>query len=125
MPEAVVRPLVDEPEAHPFVDTARGVQHIIGPQRDLLVTGLPGEADAFFYQAAADAQPARFRLDEEKSQLGDLLRLPDEEHTTNDLAVSLGDKTTLQSRVILLDELRHDLRHEGLESLIPAALSGI
>ena len=121
----MVRLLVDEPEAHRFVDAAGGVQHVIRPQGDLSVAGLSGEADAFFHQAAADAKPARFRLDEEKSQLGDFLRLPDEEHTADDLAISLGDPTTLQSRVVLPDELRHDLRHECLEPLIPAILSGV
>src|SRR5918995_1803801 len=78
-----------------------------------------------FPTAAADAKPAYFRLDEEKSQLGDLLRLSDEEHTTDDLAIPLGDPTTLKFRVVLPDELRHDLRHERLEPLIPAILSGV
>src|SRR5215211_4742418 len=125
MPEAVVRLFVDEPEAHPFIDTARGAQHVIRPQRDLPVTGLSGEADAFFYQAAADAQPSCFRFDEEKSQLGGLLRLLDDEHGADDLAFSLGDPAPLHSRVVVLDELRHDLRHERLEPLIPAVLCGV
>jgi hypothetical protein len=34
-PKAMVRHLVNEPEAHPFVDAAGGVQHVIRPQRDL------------------------------------------------------------------------------------------
>src|SRR5829696_2976993 len=125
MPEAMMRLLVDEPEAHSFVDAAGGVKHVIRPQGDLSVAGLSGEANTFFHQAAADAEPAYFRLDEEKSQLGDLLRLPDEEHTTDDLAIPVGDPTTLQFRVVLPDELRHDLRHERLEPLIPAVLSGV
>src|SRR3712207_7463453 len=105
MPEAMVRVLVDEPEVHPFVDAAGGSQHVVRPQGDLSVPGLPGEADAFLHQPATDAQPARFGLDEEKPQLGYLIRLPDEEHTTDDLAVSLGDPTALPSRVVLLDEI--------------------
>src|SRR5215207_8040454 len=90
MPEAVVRLLVDEPEALRFVDAAGGAQHVIRPQGDLSVAGLSGEADTFFHQAAADAEPACSRLDEEKSQLGNCLRLPDEEHTAHDLAATLS-----------------------------------
>src|SRR5215217_1711032 len=33
MPEAMMRLLVDEPEAHRFVDAAGGVKHVIRPQR--------------------------------------------------------------------------------------------
>src|SRR5215210_1600191 len=125
MPETVVLLLVDEPEAQSSVDTAGGNEHVIRPQRDLPVAGQSGEANAFFHQPAADAKPAGLRLDEEKTQLGDLLRLPDEKHTADDLAIPLGDPAPLQLRVGLLDELRNDLRHERLEPLIPAVLSGV
>src|SRR5688572_22117043 len=114
MPEAMMRLLVDEPEVHRFVDAAGGGKHVIRPQGDLSVAGLSGEADTFFHQAAADAKPAYFRLDEEKSQLGDLLRLPDEEHTNDDLAIPLCAPTTRQSRVSQPHKHRHTLRPESL-----------
>jgi hypothetical protein len=64
MPKAMVRLLIDELEAHRFVDAAGGVQHVIRPQRDLSVADPSCEADAFFHQSAADTKPACFWLDE-------------------------------------------------------------
>src|SRR5829696_3021633 len=107
MPEAMMRLLVDEPEAHRFVDAAGGGKHVIRLQGDLSVAGLSGEADTFFHQAAADAKPAYFRIVEEMSLLRHILRLPAEQHTSDDLAIPLGDPTTLQFRVALPDELSH------------------
>src|SRR5215212_2149833 len=125
MPEGVVRFLLDEPKAHPLVDAAGGVEHVVRPERDLLVAGPSGEANAFFHQAAPDAKPACLRLDEQKSQPGDLLRLLDQEDTAHVFAVSLRHPATFQFRIVLPDELRHDLRHERLEPFIPAVFSGV
>src|SRR5437867_12839555 len=56
--EALVAVLGDEPEAGVFVETPRGAEHAVRPERDFPVARAPGEPDAFTDQPAADAQPA-------------------------------------------------------------------
>jgi hypothetical protein len=89
---------VDEPEAGGGVDPARGDQDALGPEGDLPVARLPGEADALLDEPRADAEPARPRVDREQPQLGHRLRLPDEEHrahvTNSSKRVSAADRSS-------------------------------
>src|SRR5260370_66996 len=120
--EAPVRLLVDQAEAGGLVDAPGGAQHAVGPQRELPVAGVPREAHALVHEARADAEPARLRLDQQQPQLGDGLRVLDEEHGADDLAVLLRDPAALPPRVVVLDERRHDARDQRLEALVPAVL---
>src|SRR6266702_3047802 len=61
--------LLDEAKAGPLIDMARGVQHVVGPQRQRFVSGLSREPHAFLDQPRADAEPARMRLDQQRSRL--------------------------------------------------------
>src|SRR5229473_2962966 len=74
-----------------LVDAARIDEHAARPQADLAVAGGARETDAFVDQPRPDAEPARLRVDEEQTQLGDLVRALLEEDTTDRLAVDVGD----------------------------------
>lgn len=67
--EAVVGFLGDEREPVALVDAAGGGEHVVGPQRDRLVTGVPCGCEALVDQAGAQAQAACFRVDEQQAQL--------------------------------------------------------
>src|SRR3546814_6493506 len=74
--EAVMALLVDQHEARLLVDAPRGVEHVVGPERDLPVAGAAREADALLDQPPADAEPARGRSSEEHtSELQSLMRI--------------------------------------------------
>src|SRR5215204_987069 len=102
------------------IDLARRVQDVVRPERQLGIAGLPREADARAHQPSAEPEPARFRLDIEEPQLRDLIRLPDQEHRADDLALDLGDPTALAPGLEALDEAGADLGDERLEAFVPA-----
>src|SRR5579872_3028006 len=114
--------LTYDPETGPLVDTPRGEQHTVRPQRHLPVPGPLGEANAFLDQAASEAKTARRGLDEHQSEPGDLIRLPDDKDRAHDFAVPLGDPAPLPLRIEVLDELGGDLRDQRLELLVPSIL---
>src|SRR5205085_1072800 len=74
--EAVVRLLLDQVEACPFVDVSGGLQHVGGPERDLAIAHLASEAHAFAHQAPAQALPAHLRLDEQHAHHRAPLSIP-------------------------------------------------
>src|SRR5262245_26840414 len=78
MSEAPVAFSMDEPEPGGRVDVSRRVEHAVGPERDLPVPDLRGEADTLAHQTRADAEAARLRLDQQEPQLGHRLGLLDE-----------------------------------------------
>ena len=53
--EAVMRVRADQLEPGPLVDSAGGMEHIVGPQHDVPVPGSPGEGHALGDQPVADA----------------------------------------------------------------------
>ena len=89
------------------------------------VAGPAREADALVDEPLADAEPARARLDEQQSQLGHLLRLPDEEHGADDLAVAFGDPAALARRIEVVEEVGDDARDERLELGVVAPLARV
>src|SRR3989442_225426 len=125
VPEAVMRLLVHEAEAGLFVDAPGGMQHVVGPQREPAVAALAGEAPAFAYKALADPEPARPGLDQEQTQLRDRLRFLDAKHPPHVLTVQLRDPAALPLRVVLADELGHDVSDQGLEMRVPTLLLGV
>src|SRR5258708_4955130 len=71
--KAVMLLLPDAAKPRPLVDSARGDQDALGPQRDRGVAGLPRKADALLRQRAPDAQPARLSLHQQQAQFCDLV----------------------------------------------------
>src|SRR5437763_8171709 len=95
---------VDEAESGSFVDAAGGDQDIVGPEGDLAIPNLATEVDALVHQASAEAQATRPGLDQEKTKLGDRLRLPDQENRADELAVQLGQPAALRLGLKALNE---------------------
>lgn len=79
----------------------------------------------FVEQAFAHTPATRPRFDQQKAQLGHGLVLFDQEHAAEKLTIALGDPAALPMRLQLLDEVGDDMRHQGLEALIPAILAGV
>src|SRR5882724_11549146 len=57
-PEAGVRLFAHQANASRLIDAAGGDQHVVGPEADLAVVPLAGEADALGDEPAADSEPA-------------------------------------------------------------------
>ena len=60
---------VDPTKSSGLIEMPGGAQHAVGPQGDLPVARLTGEANALGHQALTDAEPARLRLDQEQPEL--------------------------------------------------------
>src|SRR6202795_2079200 len=102
--EAVMGLVAHEAIARSLVDAPRGHENAIGPERDLPVARLAREALALGDEARADPEAARRRLDEQEPELGDRLRVRDEEDRADDLAVLLGHPAALALRIEALHE---------------------
>src|SRR5260370_36032734 len=107
-----------------LVDAARIDEHAARPQADPAVAGGARETDAFVDQSRPDAEPARLRVDEEQTQLGDLVRTLLEEDTTDRLAVDVGDPAARTRRIMGLDVLADDLRAPPSEGRAPSVFVG-
>ena len=122
--EAVMRLLVDQLEAGRLVDPARGTEHVVGPQDDVLVPRLPGEPEALVDEPMSDAEPARPRLDEEQPELRAVVVAPAAQHAPGASSVDLGDPRLL-ARVRGSAEVGDDPRHEPLEVVVPPVFIGV
>src|SRR4028119_2250534 len=69
-------------------------------------------ASAPLGKARAQAQAARFGLDQEQPELGDHLAGSYDEDATDDLAAHLGDPATFSGRLVAADELRDAPRED-------------
>src|SRR5215210_1313070 len=112
-------------EAMFLVDAPGGVEHAVGPQYELLVATVAGEAYALSDEARTETSPAGFWLHEEEPELRNLLALANDEDATDVPPARLGDPTALPGRVVPFDKVGHDPRNERLEAFVPAVLSGV
>ena len=122
MAESVARFFVNQPVTGLFIDVTGGIQHAVGPQHDLPIACLSGEALTLADQAFSDAKPARLWIDQQQPQLRRRLRLFDEEDGTDILAVNLCNPAALPFRIEVPNELSCDLGDQRLELLVPAVL---
>src|SRR5439155_5686553 len=125
VPEAAVTFLAHQVKPGLLVDVPGRVEHVVGPEHDLAIAYLPGEADAFADQARPDPETTRGRLDQEQAQLGHAARPLDEEDRADDFALALRDPAALALGVVALDELGDDVGDQRLEARIPPVFSGV
>src|SRR5687768_18498155 len=85
----------DEPEAVRFVDVTRGVERAVRPAREGVVLRLASEGDAFVDKPLSNPCAARFRGDEQKTELGHRFRVLHEENRADALTIQLGEPATL------------------------------
>src|SRR3984893_5247743 len=117
--------LGDLAEAGLLVDSARGEQAALRPQRHLRITLLARGADALLDQRAADAEPACLSLDHQQAKFCDLVGAFHQAHRSDGLAAVLGDPTMRAGGIVAIYELRADLGDQRLVADVPAILLGI
>ncbi len=71
--EAVVLLFLRERKAGAFIDAARRMQNVVGPECEFAITGLPGERNTFVDEPCAHAHSASRRLDQKQTELGNRL----------------------------------------------------
>src|SRR5205085_8171335 len=107
------------------INRAGGDENALRPQRNLAVSGRARETDAFLDKPPADAVPARFGLDKKNAQLRDLIALAHKHYRARTLAVEFGDPAALTPHIVPFDERGDDLRHQRLETFVPAVFLGV
>src|SRR5262245_862183 len=125
MAEFVVWFFVNQPIPRLFVNMTGGMEHVVGPEHDLPVACLTGEALALADQAFSDAKPTRLRIDQQQPQLRNCLRFFDEENRPDVHSVLLGNPAALPFRIEVPDEFNCDLGDQQLELFVPTVLLGI
>src|SRR5579859_233227 len=105
-----------------FVDVTGCYEDAIGPEHQFLVAPAAGEANALLGQARAQSQATGFGFDQQQSKFGDRGTTLYHKDRANDFSVHLRNPATLSLRVVVGNEIRHDLGDQGLEMLIPAIL---
>src|SRR6516164_9843233 len=108
-----------------LVDVSRRMKIALRPQRHLLVSRLPRKSNAFLNKALADSQPARLRFNMQQAQLRDVVGHLSDKGATDSLSILFRDPAAFPIRIIILDELRHDLPCQRLVGSIPSILFGI
>src|SRR5207248_11736589 len=99
--KAVVRLLVDFDKTRSGIDVARGEQVALRPQSNLAVADGPGKADELVDQAPADAQTARFWLNQEQAQFANPRRRLDQKHAAQRLTIAFGNPAPVAARDVL------------------------
>src|SRR3954471_13785724 len=118
--ERVMRLFGDPFESGLGVNAARRQKIALRPQRHAPISGLSRKAQAFVDEALAQAQPARLRIDDEQTELRDLVGLLHHEDRADALAVLLGNPAALLPGIEVLDELCGDPGDQRLVAGVPA-----
>ncbi len=122
MAETVVPVLVVQGEAGPLVDPPGAGQDVVGPQGDVGVPGLTGEAEHLLDQPRADAEPAGPRFHQQQPQPRGGGVLAHAEHAAGRRAIDLSDPGRLGGRIPVVHVVGDDPGDEGLIGVIPAVL---
>ena len=92
----------------------------MGPQRDFLVAGAAREDDAFVDQPRTKSNSARLWLQQKQANAGDVFGLLHEHDGADFFAVHFGDPAALTLAIVVVDEIRDDLRANAFERRDPA-----
>src|SRR5262249_21415403 len=93
--------------------------------RDLLVACGARETHAFLNEPRAEAEPARFRLDQQETKPRDFVGLLHQQDRPDVLPVALRAPAAVALGIALADEGGHDLRGQRFERLVPAVLLAV
>src|SRR2546430_17039878 len=80
---------LDTAKSGALINSARGEQDALGPERDRCIAGLSCEMDALLGERAADAKPSRLFLHQQQAQFRNLVRRLDQKHQADRLAAEL------------------------------------
>src|SRR5262245_52002150 len=113
---------MDQLETCRLVDCPCSGQDVVGPKRHALISQFASVPDAGLHEAAPDALAAHVGLDIEKSELGNGLGFSDQKHRTNAATIDVCDPRAFARGVEILDKFASNLRHHGLEGMVPTVL---
>ena len=111
--------LLDELKAHSLIDLPRRMQDVIGPQAHPAVSTGNREVDALLHQTPPDTKAARRRFDQQQTQLRDVVRLSDQENTSDSLTIPFRDPASLGRGIEVLHEIHRDLLDQVTEAMVP------
>src|SRR5258707_9442056 len=112
-------------KAGALINSARGEQDALGPERDRCIARLSCEMEALLGERAPDAKASRLFLHQQQAQFRGLVGRLDQKHRADRLAADLGDPAVFARRVVRPDELRSDLGGERFKANVPAIFLGI
>src|SRR5258706_15437832 len=95
---------LDAAKSGALINSARGEEDALGPERDRCIAGLSREMDALLGERAPDAKPSRLFLHQQQAQFRGLLRRLDQKHRADRLAAHVGNPAVLAGRGVLSDE---------------------
>src|SRR2546429_9357135 len=111
--ETVVPLLAHDPKPGRLVQPPGGGELALGPEHELAVARLAGEAHAFVHQARAEARPTRLRLDPPQAQLRDPAPPRPEGHPPHPPALPLRAPAAPPPPAEALGETRPQPPHPG------------
>ena len=117
--------LLDELKPRSLIDLPRRMQYVIGPQAHPAVSTGNREVDALLHQTPPDTEPARSRLDQQQTQLRDIVRLPHQEDTSDSLTVPFRDPASLGRGIEVPYEIHGDLLDQVTKAVIPAVFLSV
>src|SRR5438309_5865454 len=123
--ETAVRLGGDQHESGILIDRARRHENALGPQRDLAVTASPRKRDAFTDQPSAQSLSASGGIDQQQSQLGDLVAVSDQKYRSDLNPIDVGDPAAFARGIEGGEKLGGDLGNQGFERRIEAVFAGI
>src|SRR5581483_539006 len=125
MTEAMVCTLGHELEPCFSVDVSRLYKDALGPEHEFLVTTASSEANTLFDETRTQPQATCLRFDQQESEFGNCFTTLHNKNGTNDFPIHLRDPAAFSCRIVVVDEIRHDLSNKRLETLVPAILLSI
>src|SRR5260370_42456823 len=90
---------LDAAKSGALINSARGEEDALGPERDRCIAGLPCEMDALLGEGAPDAKSSRFFLHQQQAQFRGLVRRLDQKHRADRLAAERPDSAGVRGKV--------------------------
>src|SRR3981081_3659119 len=108
-----------------LINLARGEQNALGPQRDLAIAAGLRKRDAFADQPFAQSLSASGRIDQQQTQFGDIVGMPDQKYRADLDAVDIGDPAAFPRSIERGEIFCRDLRDQAFERGVEAVFAGI
>ena len=101
------------------------MQHVIRPQAHPAVSTGNREVDTLLHQPPPHPKATRGRLDQQQTQLRNVIRLSNQEDAPDPLTIPLGDPASLGRWIEILHEIQRDLLNKIAKAVIPPVLLGV
>src|SRR5579884_552659 len=105
-----------------LVDVASRDKNAVGPEHHLLIPPAARETDALLDEARAQPQATGSGFDEQEPEFRDRFAALYDKDGANNFSIHLRDPAAFSFRIVIIDEIRHDLGDKRLKMLVPAIL---